>query len=522
MDKHQTPHGLRLAELMASLSLAIDLGTGQAMEWVMRCCLLGVRLAEALGMSEDERRDVYYLTLLRHLGCTSNSTNDAELFGDELGLAELMSADATNMPQMMRLLFRLVGKDQPPLQRARTLARVLYAGPDITKDIHAGHCDVAQHLSDTLGFDSHIQKALWQIYERWDGRGTPVHLKGDDLLLPIRVIHLAQDAASYYGMAGLDAVVEMARQRAGGFYDPTIVDVFCRQAPDLLSCLNVESTWDAVLAAEPGTPTLLSGDQTERALQAVADFTDLKTPQTRGHSRAVADLVEAAARQYGLPETEVIALRRAALIHDLGRVGVSSAIWCKTGTLTESEWERVRLHPYYTERIFARSPHLAGIASLAAMHHEYLDGSGYHRGVTAALLSPSARLLAAANAYCARLEARPHRPALSPDAAAHDLRREVQNGKFDMNTVDVVLSAAGHLVQRPRRTPSTDLSRRETEVLRLIARGLSNKQIGAQLSITEKTVEHHVTHIYNKIDVSTRAGATLFAMQNHLLNDLFA
>jgi HD-GYP domain-containing protein (c-di-GMP phosphodiesterase class II) len=217
-----------------------------------------------------------------------------------------------------------------------------------------------------------------------------------------------------------------------------------------------------------------------------------------------------------------VALRRAALIHDLGRVGVSSAIWCKTGTLTESEWERVRLHPYYTERIFARSPHLTQIASLAATHHEYLDGSGYHRGVTAALLSPSARLLVAANAYCARLESRPHRPTLSPNAAADDLRQEVRDGKLDVNAVDAVLSAAGHLVQRPRRVPSTDLSNREIEVLRLIARGLSNKQIGAQLSITEKTVEHHVTHIYNKIDVSTRAGATLFAMQNHLLNDLFA
>jgi HD-GYP domain-containing protein (c-di-GMP phosphodiesterase class II) len=521
MDKHQSSsNGLRLAELMASLSLAIDLGTGQPMEWVMRCCLLGVQLAETLGMSVEERRDVYYLTLLRHLGCTSSSADDADLFGDELGLAELMLADITNIPQIMSLFFRLVGKNQPPLQRIQTLARALYVSPRTVDDVHAGHCEVAVHLSDTLGFDSHIQTALWQLYERWDGRGAPRHLKGDDLFLPVRVIHLAQDATSFYRVGGIDAAVEVARQRSGGVYDPAIVDLFCHEAPDLLSCLNVESTWDAVLAAEPGAPTLLSEDQVESALQAVADFTDLKTPQTRGHSRSVADLVETAARQCGLLEAEVVALRRAALLHDLGRVGVSAAIWCKTGTLTESEWERVRLHPYYTERIFARASHLANIASLAAMHHEHLDGSGYHRGLRAPMLSPSARLLVAANAYCARLEPRPHRAMQLPDAAADDLRREVRNGKLDTHAVDAVLSAAGHPVHRSRRSPSVQLSEREIEVLRLIARGLSNKQIGVQLTITEKTVEHHVTHIYNKIGVSTRAGATLFAMQNHLLNDL--
>jgi len=214
-----------------------------------------------------------------------------------------------------------------------------------------------------------------------------------------------------------------------------------------------------------------------------------------------------------------VALRRAALVHDLGRVGVSAAIWCKTGALSASEWERVRLHPYYTERVFARSPNLARLAALAATHHEHLDGSGYHRGLTSTVLTPAARLLAAANAYCARLESRPHRPPATPDAAADALRRDVRAGRFDAGAVDAVLSAAGHRVQRARRSPSAELTGRELEVLRLIARGLSNKQIGSQLSITEKTVEHHVTHIYNKIDASTRAGATLFAMQHHMLDD---
>jgi HD-GYP domain-containing protein (c-di-GMP phosphodiesterase class II) len=422
---------------------------------------------------------------------------------------------------MMRLFFSAVGKDQPPLQRARTIARTLYLMPTLTEG-HDAHCEVAAQLSEALGFDSHIQNALWQIYERWDGKGTPKQLKGEALLPAIRVIHLAQDAATFYTIGGIEAACDMAQQRAGGFYDPAIVDVFCQHASDLLPALDVESMWDAVLDAEPGEMRWLSEDETDIALQAAADFTDLKVPHTRGHSRAVADLVEAAAEQYGLPKSDVVALRRAALIHDLGRVGVSATIWCKTGTLTESEWERVRLHPYYTERIFARSRHLAKLATLAATHHERLDGSGYYRQLSAAQLPPSACLLAAANTYCALMEPRPHRAQHTPEESMANLRREVQAGRFDGRAVDAVLSAAGHHVKRLRRTPATDLSDREVEVLRLIAQGLSNKQIGGQLSITEKTVEHHASHIYNKINVSTRAGATLFAMQNHLLTDLLS
>lgn len=513
--------GLRLAELMTSLSLAIDLGTGQPMEWVLRSCLVGVRLAEVLGMSEAEQRDVYDLTLLRHLGCTSNSVQEADLLGDELNAADLMIADPTNMSEMMRVFFSIVGKDQPPLHRAWSIVRALYFLPSMA-DSQTGHCEVAAQLSGTLGFDSHIQNALWQIYERWDGKGTPKQLKGEALLPAIRVIHLAQDAATFYSIGGIEAACDMARQRAGGFYDPEMVDVFCQHAPDLLSALDVESTWDAVLDAEPGEVRWLSEDETDIALEAVADFTDLKVPQTRGHSRAVADLVVVAAQQYGLPKSDVVALRRAALIHDLGRVGVSASIWCKTGTLTEIEWEKVRLHPYYTERIFSRSPHLANLATMAATHHERLDGSGYYRRLSAPQLPPNACLLAAANTYCALMEPRPHRAQHTPEESMAHLRHEVHAGRFDARAVDAVLSAAGHPVKRLRRTPATDLSEREVEVLRLIAQGLTNKQIGGQLSIAEKTVEHHATHIYNKIDVSTRSGATLFAMQNHLLTDLLS
>ncbi len=510
---------LRLAELMASLSFGIDMGVGQPMEWVLRSCLLGVYLSQALGMSDQERQDVYYLTLLRYVGCTSTAASDAALFGDELGVAELMTLDPDDMTTMMRAMFRLVGQGKSVVQRAQLLARLMASGTSLAETIHVAHCEVAGKLSESLSFDLHIQKALWQFYERWDGRGVPNHLHGEDIVLPVRVVQLAQDAATFYTLGGVELAIEVVRQRAGRLYDPQITEVFCQNAAALLSQLEVESTWDAVLAAEPGSPLWLKGEQYDTALQAVADFADLKSPYTLGHSRAVAELVEVAARKARLPSDDAALLRSAAHVHDLGRVGVSAGIWGKGGALSESEWERVRLHPYYTERILARSSQLARLGALAAAHHERLDGSGYFRGLKAAGLSPLARLLAAANAYSALLEPRPHRAQHSPEQAADALRREVHAGRLDEKMTDAVLDAAGHRIPFSRRAPATDLSERELEVLRLLARGLSNRQMAGQLSISQKTVGHHIQHIYNKIGVATRAGATLFAVQNNLLTD---
>jgi HD-GYP domain-containing protein (c-di-GMP phosphodiesterase class II) len=297
------------------------------------------------------------------------------------------------------------------------------------------------------------------------------------------------------------------------------VEAFCKHAPDVCAELKADSIWEAVLASEPGEPLRLLPDQVERGLGALADFTDLKSPHTRGHSRAVADLVEAAARHYGLPEQDIITVRRAGLVHDMGRTAVSAAIWNKRGALNENEWEKMRLHPYYTERILSRSASLSSLGTLAALHHERQDGSGYFRGLRGNMLSPAAGLLGAANTYCALIEERPHRKRHSPDEAADRLRRDGHQGRFDPGIVDAVLSAAGHQVRRSRSPLTRGLSEREIDVLKLVARGLSNKQIGKQLSISEKTVEHHVTHIYNKIGVSSRAGATFFAMQNHLLTE---
>ena len=510
--------GLRLAELIMALSLATDLGMGQPMEWALRSCLLGVRLGETLGLSDQDLHDVYYLTLLRFVGCTSTAHHMAGLTGDDLAAsADAVTVDFGRPSEALGFMLRHVGAGQPPLRRARTLASALAAGPAGMAENTLSHCEVAQRLAERLGFESRIQQDLWQMFERWDGHGLPRRLKGEAVALPVRVVQLAQDAETFYRLGGAEAAVAVARERAGGLYDPALVERFCPQAPRLLAPLDAEPAWETVLAAEPGERLWLSEERLDVAVRAIADFADLKSPYLSGHSNAVSELAATAAQRCGLPASDVTSVRRAGFLHDLGRTGVSSGIWGKPGALTAGEWERVRLHPYYTERILARPRALAHLGALAALHHERLDGSGYHRGVPAALLAPPARILAAADAYQAMIEARPHRPARPPEDAAAELRREVPAGRLDGEAVNAVLGAAGHAVRSVRHAWPAGLSEREVEVLRLVARGLSNRQMAPLLAISGKTVGHHIQHIYDKIGVSTRAGATLFAMQHNLL-----
>jgi HD-GYP domain-containing protein (c-di-GMP phosphodiesterase class II) len=262
---------------------------------------------------------------------------------------------------------------------------------------------------------------------------------------------------------------------------------------------------------------MMDGDRIDAALGAVADFADMKSPFFRGHSPGVAALVAAAAAAAGQSQADATMLRRAGLVHDVGRVGIPCGIWDRPGPLTAEQWERVRLHTYFSERVLRRSTILAPLADLSGHHHERADGSGYHRGASGDQLVLSARLLAAADAYHAMTEDRPHRPALGPAAAASQLVEQVDGGRLGRKEVDAVLQAAGQASRPPRVARPADLTEREVDVLRLIARGHSNKEVAATLGISPKTVGHHVEHIYAKAGVRTRAGATLFAMEHGLL-----
>jgi HD-GYP domain-containing protein (c-di-GMP phosphodiesterase class II) len=253
--------------------------------------------------------------------------------------------------------------------------------------------------------------------------------------------------------------------------------------------------------------------------RAFGDAVDLKSPVFHGHSREVTRLAMEAAVHTGLDGVAVERLRIAALLHDIGRVGISDVIWEKPGPLTTAEWEQVRMHPYHSERILATSTSLRPTSNIAGVHHERLDGSGYHRGSTAAEISPSARILAAADSFAAMIQDRPHRAAMDPEHAAEELRGEARAGRLDSDAVGAVLAAAGR-ERKPRRRDfrPAGLSEREVDVLRLVAQGLSNAEVAAQLHISRRTAEHHVQHIYTKIGISSRPGAALFALEHDLLS----
>ncbi len=518
----ETASGIRLAELMAALSLGTDLGMGQPLEYALCSCILAVRIGDALVMGPAELRAVYYQALLRYIGCNAETHAIAALFGDELALrADYATVDPGRSRELLAFVLRSLRRANAgarPLPFIGAMVQGLMASAATTKVTFAGHCEVAQRLATRLGFESSIVEALGQLYERWDGRGLPRGLEGEAIAPAVRVVAFAQDAITFHRLGGLDSVLAMARKRSAKAYDPRVVETFCVDADGLFAGLDDEPSWEAVLAIEPGPRQTLTSSEVDEACTAIADFADLKSSYTLGHSRGVAELAEAAARAYGLPASDVTDLHRAALLHDVGRVGISAVIWDKPGPLTASEWERVRLHSYYTERILARPPSLASIGEIAALHHERLDGSGYHRRARAAALPLAARIVAAADVYHAMTEPRPHRSARSADEAAAELRREARHGRLDADAVAAILAAAGHRTRPVRREMVAGLTGREIEVLRLIARGSTIRQASNVLEISEKTVDNHLQHIYSKIGVSTRAGATLFALEQNLLH----
>jgi HD-GYP domain-containing protein (c-di-GMP phosphodiesterase class II) len=507
---------LRLAELVAALSLGIDLGFGQPMEHVLRQCLIGLRLGGFLALDEEQRSNVYYSALLVDVGCHTDAHEQAKWFGDDI------ATKATKYDQDMRSLagmltgLRMIGSGNPPLHRLRVGIEFLLYGHKEVDGMVEQHARLARALASELGLSQPVQDAVGSAYERWDGRGWPGDLKGEAVPLESRIAQLAEFLEVAHRVGGIEAARKLAKERAGAQFDPHLAAVFLDHAEEILDELDQTQTWDAVIAAEPSLRMTLTHDQAESALLGVADFIDLKSPYTLGHARAVAELVTAAAQRLGLAEDDRALIRHAAVVHGFGRLGVSNAIWDKRGPLGAGEWERVRMHPYLTERMVHQSEWLAPLGAVAVQLRERLDGSGYPRGLIGSSITMPARVLAAADVYQSMIEPRPHRPARPADAAARELRSEVSSRRLDGDAVEAVLAAAGHAGVRRRAHPA-GLTSREVDVLRLLARGMSSRRISEELIISPKTVRNHIEHIYQKVGATGRVTASLFAMQQGLL-----
>jgi HD-GYP domain-containing protein (c-di-GMP phosphodiesterase class II) len=517
MRENAPTTGVRLAEVLGALSLGIDLGFGQPMEHVQRQCLIAMRLADRLGLDEDARGCVYYTALLVNIGCHSDAHEQAKWFGDDIALRAGKYTHGLRGVRATAAGLRLLGSGaENVVHRLRIGLEFVVSGHREVDDMIAHHAAMACALAEELGLSEETRTALVASYEQWDGRGWPGRLAGEDVPLGARIVAVAEFTEVAHRIGGVSAVRALVSHRSGRQFDPAVARTVLTDAELLFAGLDTADTWDAVIAAEPALAVVLSGDRFDAALLAVADFVDLKSPYTLGHSRAVADLVARAGAHLGLAAAEVRTLRRAGLVHDLGRLGVSNAILDKAGPLGAGERERVRMTPYVTERMLRQSGALAPLGRIAVQHRERLDGSGHPHGLAGGAISRAGRLLGAADAYRAMREPRPYRGALSGEAAAGELRRDVVRGRRDAETVEAVLRAAGHRAS-PRHEGPAGLTPREVEVLCLLARGMTNKDIAASLTISAKTVGNHVEHIYTKIGTSTRAAAGLVATKYGLL-----
>jgi HD-GYP domain-containing protein (c-di-GMP phosphodiesterase class II)/DNA-binding CsgD family transcriptional regulator len=510
---------LRLGELVATLALAQDNAFGQPLESQLRSCLLATWICEEAGFDQETRETAYWVALLRYVGCTGHAHEVATVFGDEIAIrAQTLVHDAANPTEVMRDVMAYATAGHEPDERDEIVRMIQETAREWAVYNFSSGCEVADMLVQRLDFGPGVRDALRFTFERWNGAGYPAHAEGEAIPLPMRVVHLSHDMEAIGRLFSPEHALDAARDRRDRTYDPALADVFVAHGAGWFDRLREVEPWDAVLALEPEPHRMLAGAELDDALTVVADFIDLKSPFMGGHSRRCAELAADAARLLGLPEEDVSTLRRAALVHDFGTTVVPNSIWDKPGRLTRTEFDRVELHPMLTEQMLRRSPALAQLNTVASAHHEKCDGSGYHKRTRADGGDLRACVLAATEIYVGLTAERADRQAFAPDDAAAELRRLESAGVLEQRASRAVLVAAGHGEPRPgtgqRQVNPGGLTRREVDVLRLAARGLTTRQIAERLFISPKTADHHIQHIYGKIDVSTRAAAALWAMEH--------
>jgi HD-GYP domain-containing protein (c-di-GMP phosphodiesterase class II) len=504
---------------VATLALAQDNAFGQPLESQLRSCLLARWMCEAAGFGQDDRDTAYWVALLRYVGCTGHAHEVATVFGDEIKIrARTLVHDAANPAEVMHDVVEFATAGRTAEEREAIIAMLQQSAHEWAVHNFKSGCEVGDMLVQRLDFGPGVRDALACTFERWNGKGFPTHLAGEAIPLPMRIVHLTQDMEAIARVFSTDHAIDAARDRRDRTYDPALADLFIAHGREWLERLRTLDPWDAVLAIEPEPRRLLDGDMLDAALMVAADFIDLKSPFMGGHSRRCAELAADAARVIGMKEEAIVVLRRAALLHDFGATAVPNSIWDKPGTLTRTEFDRVELHPMLTEQMLRRSPALAELNAVASAHHEKCDASGYHKRVHASGSDLGACVLAATEIYVGMTTERADRPAHAAADAAAELRRLESAGVIEARASRAVLVAAGHgegeAPAAKRGQYPGGLSRREIDVLCLAAKGLTTKQIADRLFIATKTADHHIQHIYNKIGVSTRAAAALWAMQN--------
>jgi HD-GYP domain-containing protein (c-di-GMP phosphodiesterase class II)/DNA-binding CsgD family transcriptional regulator len=529
-DTSMTPKAardaIRMADVLGAFSLAGDLAVGLQAEHGARSCYIGMQIAEALGLSDEERIHLYYSELLKDAGCTAYTSQlAASWLADELAAKRELQffRDPNNPFDVIPWILKYVAAGASLPTRASRSIDFLAHGREFLREGFESTCAVATRIAQRLGMPTAVQDALMQVFEQWDGKGMPAGSSGENIPVISRIVLVTSNLEVMHRTGGREAACSVARERKGKAFDPAVADAFLTisEREEFWTPLEKERIWDTVLSLEPAQSPHRQVDeqQLEDVVLAFADYSDLKSPYIAGHSRRVAALAEAMARRMAFRPEEVVDIRRAALAHDIGLVAIPSFVLDRSeDRLTEAEREQMRLHPYHSRQILSRVSSLAGAAAIVASHHELGDGTGYPAGLAGIQISPQASVLAVADCFDELTHDGPDRMALAPEAALELMR--AQPVRFSIASVEALAAEEGlsRTSEGQRRPWPQGLTDREVEVLRLVARGNDRRQVAKLLVLSEGTVRSHLEHIYGKIGVSNRAAATLFAVENGLLS----
>lgn len=416
---------LRLSELLAGLSHALDITEGQPRGHAERSCVIGMRLAAALDLDDATRSSIFYALLLKDAGCSSNAAKVAALFGadDPAVKSSRRLADTSDPWHAMVHLLRSAAPGKSPLTKARHIGVLLRSGEEGARSLVELRCERGAAVVRAIGLGEVAAQAILDLDEHWDGGGYPAGKSRDEISLAGRVLCLAQTAEVFWRRGGPGSACDVARLRRGTWFDPVLVD-------ELIGFKNDDEFWQSLEAPavgrlEPPDRVLVAGEERlDRVAEAFASVVDAKSPYTARHSAGVAEIAVLLATMLGIGTDERATVRRAALLHDVGKLGVSSRILDKPGTLTRNEWEILRCHPRWSMEILTRVRAFQELGRIAGAHHERLDGSGYFAGLTADELDLPSRILAVADVAEALSAERPYRPALGPDEVLRIMRRD--------------------------------------------------------------------------------------------------
>lgn len=509
----------RLAEVAGGLSLASDLADGFPEGKVLRTATLAVELGRAAGFRDETMRHAYFLTLIRFLGCTGFATEEAHRYGagDDIRVRSAMAlADGAQPLSTVATIIRNVGSGSRLRTRVAGVARLLTDSDAVDRHARA-QCDASASVARSFGLDPDAL-GVRAMMERWDGKGATAGLRGEALPPSVRLLQVADVFETRWHRDGFEAARAELKRRKGKHLDPQLVEIALREARSFEIGLKRGDDWERFLAAEPEPHVVADRPRLLSIARAIGRVVDLKSTFTFGHSERVARLARAIGTEVGLSASALESLELAGYLHDLGRLGVPNRVWDKPGPLSLLEREHAERHTLYTERALRRAPALASLADVAASAHERGDGRGYHRRLSAGAVARPMRILAVADVAAALGELRPHRPPFDGDRLSTELA--TSSPGLDAGLVEATLAALPGGTKDARRSAGRwprGLSDREVDVLQWIARGKTYAETASILGISPRTVQNHLASAYDKLGVSSRAGAAIFMMEEGLL-----